>query len=381
MDARNFPPAIKAKCREVFDSRVTWRALYQPIGTTTVDINWWYAMPKFGQMLVGFLENILYQPTGHEEYLLRSSVRNSNTPEEMITWKPWSQLVEEMQVELARSVETITPTTPLKEPGEERPEYVSTDEWEGALTREGQAPSRHVSNSANALERKLVRFLVEPTSGTALTSALHDCNLATIMPSDGQRFLVLIDCNTFGEPDSQPQHRVCPMSSDVFNKWLKSLKDARYGEEKPLLCLPASDLFMCINAGKDRKRMFSKALILEKSGKYPQRTQVLITMVHLEESAWRARHNSTGRSRVKQEMYLGGNAAALKTLPKRQLPTLTGSIKCDVCGPGVLDPITSIPKLSKDDKILIWASASSVVGAKETQMMMSQPMLILSMWI
>ena len=71
----------------MFDSRMTYRQLYMPVGTAAPN-TWLFSWPKFRHLLVNFLEVILYAPNGQEEFVLRQATKNNNTPEELISWRP-----------------------------------------------------------------------------------------------------------------------------------------------------------------------------------------------------------------------------------------------------------------------------------------------------
>ena len=79
---------MKSKCRKLFDSRMTYRQLYTLVDTAAPN-TWLFSWPKFGHLLVNFLEVFLHAPNGHEEFLLRQATKNNHAPEEIISWRPW----------------------------------------------------------------------------------------------------------------------------------------------------------------------------------------------------------------------------------------------------------------------------------------------------
>ena len=72
-----------------------------------------------------------------------------------------------------------------------------------------------------------MQLVVEPPSMSALTELLKTSALAALMPVTGTTCLILVDCHVFGESDSQPHLRMCPMSQDLFRKLLHSIRQAR----------------------------------------------------------------------------------------------------------------------------------------------------------
>ena len=140
------------------------------------------------------------------------------------------------------------------------------------------------------------------------------------------------------------------MPQDLFKRWLNCIREVRGGgDDKPLA---VGDIYMCFNGTKDRKRHFTKPLQVPLTGKDPNRTQLQVVLVHMTEASWRSRRaKHTGRSRLTQQLYIAANARTLKSTPKRKFATHVGSTNADVVGPVVLDSMSSLPTLSRDDKI------------------------------
>ena len=61
LDGLNVPAYMKAKCREIFDNRATYRCDYMPVDGTA-ETSWLFKWPQFGRQLVNFLESIVYSP-------------------------------------------------------------------------------------------------------------------------------------------------------------------------------------------------------------------------------------------------------------------------------------------------------------------------------
>lgn len=366
LDGLNVPAHMKAKCREIFDSRSSYRCHYMP-ATGVAATTWLFKWPPFGRLLINFLESILYNPTGNEEFMLRQAVKNSNSPEEVISWKPWNTMIGNLRDGMARSTD---PPAPPKGGGTEAAtsnadvDVDSDAEEQAAFNADGQGevqPGRQdghtvpkgVTEAASRLQRQLLQFVVEPPTQSSLAELLKACPLATIEPNLGNTFLVVMDCNCWGEADTQPNHRVAPIGTDIFKKYMKSIRTAREGPDCDNTPLKKGDLYICFNAAKDRKRLFSKPLhCSDKVGKDPARTLTQSVLVHMTEDSWRARRGRhSGRSKLTQHAYICATASTLRAIPKCEFATHAGSTKSDVCGPVILDAKQDLPMLSHSDKV------------------------------
>ena len=224
-----------------------------------------------------------------------------------------------------------------------------------------------VHSAASRLESQLVQLVVEPPSVSALTELLKASALAPLMPVTRTTCLILVDCNVFGESDSQPHLRMCPMSQDIFRKWLHSIRQAR-GAASETGPLPYGDIYLCFNGAKDRKRIFCKPLASPQAqgGKDPKRTVTQTVLIHMTEESWRERRGRhLGRSKLTQQAYVCASSATLKDIPKVNFATYNGSTKSDVVGPVALDPSSALPTLSHEDKIAYLGNRRVAVNGKE----------------
>lgn len=103
LDGKNFSPAIKAKVREIFDSREAYNRLWVHAADTT----WLFSWPKYGEKLIATFEALLYNPSPTEEAMIRRAVKDSNTPQEIVSWRPFCLALEEIMTEFARSLESV----------------------------------------------------------------------------------------------------------------------------------------------------------------------------------------------------------------------------------------------------------------------------------
>ena len=103
LDGKNFSPAIKAKVREIFDTRGSYNSLWVHAPDTT----WLFSWPKYGEKLIQTLEAILYCPSPSEETMIRRAVKDSNTPQEIVSWRPFCISLEEVMTEFSRSLECV----------------------------------------------------------------------------------------------------------------------------------------------------------------------------------------------------------------------------------------------------------------------------------
>ena len=85
MDSKSPPPPdMKSKCPEIFDTRVGYRSLYMP-AHGQVNNAWLFSWQKYGRLLMNFLDSMLYNQTGHKEFMLRQAVHISSTAEDIIS--------------------------------------------------------------------------------------------------------------------------------------------------------------------------------------------------------------------------------------------------------------------------------------------------------
>ena len=89
-----------------------------------------------------------------------------------------------------------------------------------------------IKNAAERLARQLVHYFVEPPSVTALADMLSDSPLAMLKPAKGNSVLIMMYTNSYGESDTQPRHRACPIANDWFKKVLRAVRIARTGKDE-----------------------------------------------------------------------------------------------------------------------------------------------------
>ena len=83
----------------MFASHAKYRELYHPL-TGEAGTTFMLEYPTSAQPTVRFLEGILYNTTGQEDFLLRQAAKNYNTVEEVLSWKPWSESIAAIRQEM-----------------------------------------------------------------------------------------------------------------------------------------------------------------------------------------------------------------------------------------------------------------------------------------
>ena len=359
LDSKHFPTYIKSKARETFASHDSYRQ-FNPLGDGVSDTTWLFQWPKAGKDLMTFLEGAIYASGPGEDALLRTAVKNGKTAQETLAWNPWAETMADISTELLR---TSTPAA-VAAPEAPAPVHDLSDDDEGdpsgAVTT---ASDKQVNEAADRLMRHLVYLGVEPTTQCGIADIIKASPLGTVQaaPESGN-VLIMVDCNTYGETDSQPALRKCPMGKNVFDKLLKGVLEGRCGSAEPDK-LQNGDIFMCVDAGKDRRRIFAKPLSVPRCGKDPDRSSSRRIMLHCTEASVRARRGRPrGSVKLTQTVHMIMN---VKThIPNRDYANFPGSNACDVFGPVQLDPPSSIPSVPKADKVQWLGKRRILAGGK-----------------
>ena len=106
---------------------------------------------------------------------------------------------------------------------------------------------------------------------------------------DSGKVLILFDCNTYGETDSKPHLRVVPINRSSFDKLLKGVLQGRQHTSNPE-SMAVGDIYMCMDAGKERRRLFTNPLKVPTKGQQdPNRNVYSKIMLHCTEDSVRKR--------------------------------------------------------------------------------------------
>jgi hypothetical protein len=363
LDTLEVPSYMKVKVRSIFKSHADWRAQYNPIiDDGNVDTTWMFTWPSFGRDLLEFMERLIYQPQSHEILTMRQAIKNNNTPAELLQNSPWLESL----VELKAKIRTSGHPAAVPGAGGAPPDGGSdaADQHHaggGAYDQPGgEAPLEIVDENEQLLveaTNKVIRqnfaFIEEPHSFTALRDLFQATPLAMLMPSsESGNVLILLDLNSYGETDSRPDRRTCPVHADKISSLIRATVAARYGKEDPTE-LYLGEYWACFSGGKDRKRTFVKPLQTPsmKKGKDPARLFTKVVTLFSKEATSRARkRRRVGHLKLTQQAYLVSNKKTFATAPQKDYPVVGGSIATDTYGPFEVDPLSTIPKMTLDDK-------------------------------
>ena len=385
LEGRHFPGYVKSKAREIFANHVSYRTLWAPIDGKYTDTTWLFSWPEVGSSLLKLLDSAIYNSNGHEEALYRTAIKNNNTPEEIFTWSPWKEAVTQLQQDLlntailkpiAGSESGVNATVPRDaEPVTDDADVeanVQPDPIELTLKKSTPNMSRSAFKACKLLKTQRTHFIVEPSSGNnlnvdALASALAATPLATVSASaDSGQVLILMDTNTYGETDHQPQVRVCPVAPKRIQDLARSVLKARCGSDTPD-ALKLGDLWCLINGGKDRKRAFTKPLsVVAKSGRDKDRTFTRTIQVILDEQSVRDRRKRTqGHVKVTQQMYMSARYSTFIGIPSADYASFKNmSTRADVIGPVRLDPLEKLPQMTPAEKKVYLGQRLVLAGGK-----------------
>ena len=371
LDSLNIPPYMVQKCREIFKDHASYRRLYNPIeleSDAKADTTWLLKWPQFGRDIVDFLESSIFVPQTAEVHILRQAVRNNATNDEILANEPYATAVANIRTKVNA---TGTPEAlgvaggaPPSQTGN-TPTTNNQDQSDNVHDIEKDPTELLLDQATERTMRKLLSYVEEPQSFTALRDLFASTPLAMIQPSpDSGNVLIICDCNVFGETDSRPDRRCCPIGKDKLETILRALLVARYGKEDPAE-LTLGEFWCCISGGKDRKRSFTKPLQTPsmKKGRDPNRLFTRAIHLHLKESALRIRkHRNKGHVTLTQQSYMTGNRESFARLAQNDYPIHGGSIATDVLGPISMDPLSSIPTMTLEEKKTYWGKRFVLAG-------------------
>ena len=358
LNGRDYPLYIKDKLRSVFASHASWRSQYSPMDSSTaVDTSFLIGWPKYGKEFMNFYENMIYEPTPGDDHAFRTCAKNNTTLPELLAQKPYCEIIRDITLQ-ARSSDSTVPTQPGDDtppapsapapPTSQTATPPSVEQRSIQLATKLLEQSSSLGSSGIRLQNQQSAFINEVASFDGMKQAFEVTPLALVKPGpETGNLLVLMDCNCWGETDSQPHRRATPMSKEKFDIPMRALLAARYGTDEPT-ALQKGEFWMCIDGGKDRKRHFVKVLKHPKMQKGRERKRLIHrkTMLHVTERSWRARRSRQhGSAKLSQNIHLVASYPTFAAVPHVQFKTITGSTRCDVIGPVDLPPRSSIPTM------------------------------------
>ena len=238
LDARNFPPFVKEKVRAIFIDHKAYRESYNPLNNACVDTTFLFGWPKVGRDLIQFLDSLIYSSTPQEESMFRLAVKNSNTPAEILSWKPFCETIAGLQTDINRTacMSHVSVVSAVHNTNHANAREVA--ECDDVEDMSGEPDDtlldKALEAAADRMERHMTLICVEPQSQTALAELLQASPLGTVLATkDSGNVMILVDCNTYGETDVQPALRACPMGSKIFQQWFRAVLQARHGSDEP----------------------------------------------------------------------------------------------------------------------------------------------------
>ena len=138
--------------------------------------------------------------------------------------------------------------------------------------------------------------------------------------------------------------------------------EGRHGPEMPD-CLHQGDIYLFFDAGKDRRRIFTNALKVQKGAKDPQRNLQSKIMLYCTEASVRARRGrARGVVKLTQGIHIIRNQST--KIQARAFKVHSGSTHSDVFGPVCLDNPKSIPMIPKASKQEWWGKRMVRAGGR-----------------
>ncbi len=293
LDALPVPPYIKVKSREIFETRKSFRTLYSPM-TGSVDTAWLLEWPTLGTQILSFLATTIYSPTANEEYILRRSVKDSSTVEEILSWKPFCDSIAALKMEINRTVVPEEGAGNVLAQDELHGNDLACDmmEDEHDIDDGSSSSSSHaLQESAQRLMHHMTAFLMEPDNATGMKDLIQQCPLTNMTGKAKNHVLVLIDTNIYGETDVQARARVCPIPRTFWQKTLRGTWSGRSrvggsNSDQPEH-MNDYEIYMCFDGGKDRKRQFKQQLTCDAREPKEHKMSVRDIMLWVSEDSWK----------------------------------------------------------------------------------------------
>ena len=290
-----------------------------------------------------------------DESCVRSAVKAGRSAEETVASNPWATMISEL---LADATRTAVPETVNRQSasgsdgaGGAGTGSANPADNESAMDVSDQEDAKHdesmVCNAAARLARDLTYFAVEGSTQASIAEIIKASALGTVLGSvETGHVLILFDANCWGETDSQPHIRRCPIHEKHIEKVCKAVLLARTGKVLPDH-LPVGDLYCFFDGGVDRKRLFKKHLATNATAKKdPDRTIAKSVTVFVDEASLRSRRGTTrGSIKLTQGLHIFRNRNTV--IPTRQYEHYGGSTQSDVFGPVKLEDLKSddMPKM------------------------------------
>ena len=219
LDGKRFPAYMKLKAREIFENHTCYRALLAELpGGARPDTTWLRSWPPVGRLLINFFEATLFASSPQEESTLRMAVKNQKSEQDVLTFSPWAEQLLEIEKMLLTTgnAEIVHPNSPpVPGTGESAKGSPEEDGAADGLVVEGEDDrlTRLTSEAAARIINSLTFFFAEPNTKSDLTAVLKASPLA--MAKSGVEegsMVILMDCNTYGEPDQRPWIRAVQVS-------------------------------------------------------------------------------------------------------------------------------------------------------------------------
>ena len=148
----------------------------------------------------------------------------------------------------------------------------------------------------------------------------------------------------------------------VYDTRMNAVLAARYGTDEPAHLGP-HELYVCIDGGKERRRLFTKSFPSLKA-KDADRTVVrTITAFFTENTVRERRGRNRGLVKLTQQIHVAKSVK--KLIPSRQFETYGGSTQGDVIGPIALDLTSSLPSMAHADKKEFYGKRRVLTGGHD----------------
>jgi hypothetical protein len=243
-----FEATCVAKLRDIFMSHANYRAKVEPsqetknaAGFIHPDISYRALWKKSGRLLAALVEETVF--TREHDGCLKIAVKARKVPDETLQYERFQDRTNEILTALTEEKKESVAAEQLAAEEAVVAMAGGGDTAKCIGSSDGSTPTITVDVAAETwhkvAERNFIThcFLIpEPSSGTALVTAIQSTPIGTMRGKVGSDYIMVhFDQKLSGESASKPAFRYPPLADDRFTKLMKSAIKARSGDENTLL--------------------------------------------------------------------------------------------------------------------------------------------------
>ncbi|CAE7246689.1 unnamed protein product [Symbiodinium sp. CCMP2456] len=361
MDGRNFVSSAKEKLREVFESRDSYVNLLRPLkdeDTEAVDCSWQATWPNSALKLLELIESACFAVEGQDDATVRLAMKNGKNAQELLhDYSPYKDAIADIDEELKKEMKKIqeagavddgdaivVPAAAAGSSGASGATAVSANSGtvEDTVEAKREAAARRLLKSYLVLESE-----EDKKSPSLLASSLSKHHLLKAAQQHGN-CIVLFDVNGFGEAVALARHGTTSLTT-----------------------LAPNEIYVVLNGGRTNNQFASKHFGVgpgvgrsKCKGSNIVWREILVTFTpdSVQNRKWRTSKRALAAMKCSQKMFWWFDAST--DIPLKSHLHVPGNNGCDMMGPFVLEPWTSLPCMAYELKKTFWGKRRQAVGGK-----------------